>query len=154
MVQADDVWKAPGFLIRRCHQIATSIFLDEARAQDFTPTQFAALAFIQLQPRIDQRTLGEAIALDRSSVTKCVDRLEQRGFIRREVSPDDKRSRLLTITESGTAVLNDVGRAARRTRDRIETQFGTEKLALLSGLLSELSETLNDTSRAPFATKG
>jgi DNA-binding MarR family transcriptional regulator len=150
VVEASDVWDAPGFLIRRCHQIATGIFIEEAAKQDFTPIQFAALTFVHLQPGLDQRSLGEMIALDRSSVTKCIDRLEQRGFVSRVVSPHDKRARLLQLTESGTAILKDVGGAARRTRERIEGRLGSETLSRLSALLGEMTEKLAETSRVPF----
>ncbi|WP_442981249.1 MarR family winged helix-turn-helix transcriptional regulator [Rhizobium sp. S152] len=153
LVEVCDVWAAPGFLIRRCHQIATGIFLEEAKAEDLTPVQFAALAFVHFEPEIDQRTLGEMIALDRSSVTKCIDRLERRGFIHRKVSPSDKRARLLTLTPLGASALSDVSKAANRTRTRIETSFGAEKLAQLSTLLAEFADALNSTSRAPLTSQ-
>ncbi|WP_353622913.1 MarR family transcriptional regulator [Aliirhizobium terrae] len=36
---------------------------------------------MQIEPGIHQNMLGERIALDRSSVTKCVENLEARGMI-------------------------------------------------------------------------
>ena len=39
-----DVFTLPGHLLRRCHQIAVAVFLDECRDHDLTPPQFATLA--------------------------------------------------------------------------------------------------------------
>ncbi len=152
-LEAEDIWSAPGFLIRRCNQIATSIFLDEAREFDFSPILYSALAFVQLEPGIDQRSLGERIALDRSSVTKCVDRLVERGLISRSISSNDKRARSLQITQQGTTVLSSVYEAAGRTKERIEQRFGSDRLALLQQLLLELGEALQGDSRVSFGTQ-
>ncbi|MGH7004760.1 MAG: MarR family transcriptional regulator, partial [Alphaproteobacteria bacterium] len=56
-----------GHLIRRLHQISVSFFLDTARAEGLTPTQYAALAAIGAVPRIDQATMAGFAALDRST---------------------------------------------------------------------------------------
>jgi len=39
----DAVYTAPGYLFRRMQQIAVSIFVEECKAYDLTPVQFAAL---------------------------------------------------------------------------------------------------------------
>ncbi|WP_168879818.1 MarR family winged helix-turn-helix transcriptional regulator [Rhizobium sp. P28RR-XV] len=148
-LSTDEILGAPGFLIRRCQQIATAIFLEEAAEFDFSPTQYAALAFIHLQSGLDQSTLGERIACDRSSVTKCVERLEERNLIRREISPVDKRARLLYSTPDGAAMLEKLVVAARRSQARVAAPLGEEQSKKLFKLLKELGDALNDSSRAP-----
>jgi DNA-binding MarR family transcriptional regulator len=149
LILAHEILNAPGFLIRRCHQIAVAIFLEEARDFDFTPTQFGALSFICLEPGIDQKKLGERIALDRSSVTKCVERLEGSKLIRREVSKTDRRLRLLYATPEGVSILAKVADTARRTEARIAASMPLERYEMLLQTLKELSDTLNASSRAP-----
>ena len=39
----DAVYTAPGYLFRRMQQIAVSIFVEECKAFDLTPVQYAAL---------------------------------------------------------------------------------------------------------------
>jgi MarR family transcriptional regulator, lower aerobic nicotinate degradation pathway regulator len=116
-----------GILLRRCQQVALALFTEEAVELGFSPTQFSALAFIQIEPGIHQNVLGERIALDRSSVTKCVENLEGRGLIRREVDKNDKRARLLYVTTEGEAMLEQVAAAAARARARIEQSMGQER---------------------------
>lgn len=121
---ADEMLNTHGILLRRCQQVALAIFTEEAIQFDVTPTQYSALAFIYNEPGIQQNVLGDRIALDRSSVTKCVEGLETRGLIRRQVDQKDKRARMMYITPDGEAMLKDVSAAARRARHRIECKLG------------------------------
>jgi DNA-binding MarR family transcriptional regulator len=143
---ADEMLNTHGILLRRCQQVALAIFTEEAAALDVSPTQYSALAFIYNEPGIHQNILGERIALDRSSVTKCLEGLENRGFVLREVDRKDKRARLLYITPPGKEMLEDVTIAARRARSRIQDAIGetafTDFLAGLrafSGILNQKS---------------
>jgi DNA-binding MarR family transcriptional regulator len=124
IVTADEILHSHGILLRRCQQVALAIFTQEASELGFSPTQYSALAFTYIEPGIQQNVLGERIALDRSSVTKCVEGLENEGLIRREVDPKDRRARMLYITAKGEDMLQNVATAARRARRRIHTAFG------------------------------
>ncbi len=146
----EELWNSPGFLIRRCQQITTAIFLEEAAEYDFSPTQYSALAVIHLQPGIDQSSLGERVALDRSSVTKCVERLEKRNFIERAVCSADRRARRLYPTPEGKEMLAKLVAAAERTRQRIIEPIPVDQRQPLFDVLKHLGDALNDQSRAPM----
>jgi DNA-binding MarR family transcriptional regulator len=47
------------------------------------------------------REVAQAAEVDPSAATVAVDRLEQRGLVRRRAHPDDKRRRLVHLTEAG-----------------------------------------------------
>lgn len=146
---ADWMLNTHGILLRRCQQVALSIFADEAAELGFSPTQFSVLAFIQIEPGIHQNTLGERVALDRSSVTTCVDNLEARGLIRREVDKNDKRARLLFITLQGKDALDEVAAAAARARQRIEQTLGVERFANFLQDLRAFSQILENEASKP-----
>lgn len=100
--------RMPGHLIRRLHQISTEIFLRRAReaGHDLTPVQFAALDALSHAPGTDQASLAEAVAKDRATIGAVLDRLEQKGLVKRDENSRDRRARVLTLTESGEAVLS------------------------------------------------
>src|SRR5260370_10206231 len=52
-VTMDAVYTKPGYLFRRMQQIAVAIFVEECRAYDLTPVQYARLVAIQSHPGID-----------------------------------------------------------------------------------------------------
>lgn len=95
-----------GHLIRRMHQQSTHIFVQRTQAAgfDLTPVQFAALDCIQAHPATDQARVAEMIAYDRATIGGVIDRMEQKGWIRRVVSERDRRARELSLTDEGKRV--------------------------------------------------
>ena len=113
-----DIEALPGHHIRRLHQIAVAIFLQEIEPHGLTPVQYGAMQTVGNAPGIDQRTLAGTIGLDTSTIGGVIDRLEARGLLQRNASPDDRRVRLLTLTDAGRELLQraipDMLRAQQR----------------------------------------
>jgi MarR family 2-MHQ and catechol resistance regulon transcriptional repressor len=70
------------------------------------------------------RSLAEAIDASQASATGIVDRMEQRGLVRRDRDDSDRRIVRVSITDEGRAVLSG---------------FATERREALGSLLDELS---------------
>src|SRR5689334_10451806 len=96
-----DLETLPGHYIRRLQQIAVAVFLQETEAHGLTPVQYAALNQVARTPGIDQRTLARSVGQDTSTIAGVIDRLESRGLMQRQSSPDDRRVRLLALTQAG-----------------------------------------------------
>jgi MarR family transcriptional regulator, lower aerobic nicotinate degradation pathway regulator len=139
----------PGHAIRRLHQIAVAIFLDETADFGITPVQFAALNAVVQQPGVDQRTLAKTIGFDTSTIGGVVDRLEARGLMQRHASPSDRRVRLLTITAAGEALLAAVIPAMMAAQKRILAPLPAAQRKEFLRMLNVLVEANNELSRAP-----
>jgi DNA-binding MarR family transcriptional regulator len=122
-----------GHLIRRLHQQSTQVFAQRTQAAgfDLTSIQFAALDFIHANPGTDQARVAEAIAYDRATIGGVIDRLEQKGWIRRVVSERDRRARELSLTTEG-----------RRIRAAL--------LPIVQDLQDEILQSLSAADRARF----
>src|ERR1700726_5158522 len=107
-VTMDAVYTAPGYLFRRMQQIAVAIFMEECRAHDLTPVQYAALIAIRTHPGIDATRLSAVIAFDRSTLGSVIERLEAKSYVERKPSREDKRIKLLYLTRTVRALLRDV----------------------------------------------
>lgn len=142
----------PGYHIRRLHQIAVAVFLQETEAQGVTPVQFAALQSIANAPGIDQRSLAARIGLDTSTVAGVIDRLEARALVQRNASPDDRRVRLLTLTDPGRALLRAVAPGMQSAQARILAPLPRAERAEFMRMLRVLVEANNEHSRAPSST--
>jgi MarR family transcriptional regulator, lower aerobic nicotinate degradation pathway regulator len=144
-----DLDEQPGHYIRRLHQIAVAIFLQEVETQGLTPVQYAALQAVANSPALDQRTLAKAIGLDTSTIGGVVDRLESRGLVVRGASPVDRRVRLLTLTDAGTQLLREAIPAMLRAQQRILQPLpATQRVAFVK-MLRALVTANNSLSRAP-----
>jgi DNA-binding MarR family transcriptional regulator len=139
----------PGHYIRRLQQIAVGLFMEETQAFGITPVQFAALNAVAAQPGIDQRTLAAGIGFDTSTIGGVVDRLEARAWVQRQVSPEDRRARLLQVTAEGNQVLQEVSGAILQTQQRILAPLPADERQEFVRMLKVLVEANNDASRAP-----
>jgi MarR family transcriptional regulator, lower aerobic nicotinate degradation pathway regulator len=139
----------PGHHIRRLQQIAVAVFLQETQAQAVTPVQFAALHTVANQPGLDQRTLAASIGFDTSTIASVIDRLEARGLLERNVSPDDKRVRRLTLTREGQSLLAATLPGMQRAQERILAPLPKGERAEFMRMLRVLVDGNNEHSRAP-----
>ncbi|WP_369719710.1 MULTISPECIES: MarR family winged helix-turn-helix transcriptional regulator [unclassified Bradyrhizobium] len=152
-ITIDAVYAAPGYLFRRMQQIAVSIFMEECKAFDLTPVQYAALIAIHTHPGIDATRLSAVIAFDRSTLGSVIERLQAKNYIERRPAPEDKRIKLLYLTKPGAAVLREIIPAVERAQARmLEPLKPTERKALM-GLLVQLVDLNNEASRVPLRTE-
>jgi MarR family transcriptional regulator, organic hydroperoxide resistance regulator len=87
-------------------------FLSAASELDLHPAQAGAL--LQLASPLPMNELAAMLACDNSNVTGLVDRLEARGLVARQASPEDRRIKRIVLTAAGIAIrdrlLDRVGR--------------------------------------------
>jgi len=146
----DAVYTAPGYLFRRMQQIAVSIFIEECKACDLTPVQYAALVAIHTHPGIDATRLSAVIAFDRSTLGNVIERLEAKALIERRPSREDKRIKLLYLTRSGTALLREIMPLVDRAQARMLKPLKASDRKILMALLTQLVDLNNEASRVPL----
>lgn len=149
-ITIDAVYAAPGYLFRRMQQIAVSIFMEECKAFDLTPVQYAALIAIHTHPGIDATRLSAVIAFDRSTLGSVIERLQAKDFVERKPAPEDKRIKLLYLTKSGAAILREIIPAVERAQARMLEPLKPAERKTLMGLLVQLVDLNNEASRVPL----
>jgi MarR family transcriptional regulator, lower aerobic nicotinate degradation pathway regulator len=149
-ITMDAVYTAPGYLFRRMQQIAVAIFVEECRAFDLTPVQYAALIAIHTHPGIDATRLSAVIAFDRSTLGNVIERLETKTLIERKPAREDKRVKLLYLTKAGTALLREIMVAVDRAQARMLQPLKPADRKTLLALLTQLVDLNNEASRVPL----
>ena len=149
-ITIDAVYAAPGYLFRRMQQIAVSIFMEECKAFDLTPVQYAALIAIHTHPGIDATRLSAVIAFDRSTLGSVIERLQAKDLVERKPAPEDKRIKLLYLTKSGSAILREIIPAVERAQARMLEPLKPAERKALMGLMSQLVDLNNEASRVPL----
>ncbi|MEE8334150.1 MAG: MarR family transcriptional regulator [Alphaproteobacteria bacterium] len=140
----------PGHLLRRCQQIAVSIFLRECRVHDLTPLQFAVLSALASGPPLDHIRLAGIAALDRTTVGVVARKLEARGLVTRRVSDTDRRSKLIAITDAGRTLIARALPAAEAAQDHMLAPLTAAERTTLLALLAKMADGNNEQSRAPL----
>jgi DNA-binding MarR family transcriptional regulator len=141
----------PGHLARRFQQIAVAVFQAEMGAvgADITPVQYATLAAIRAHPGTDQTTLAGIVALDRTTITGVVDRLEAKSLILRDMNDRDRRAKHLAVTEKGKALLATLEPHVDAAQRLITRGLTPNEESDLIRLLRKVIDAGNDLSRAP-----
>ena len=144
-----DIYLAPGHLIRRAQQIAVAVFNEEFEGWDVTSVQYATLIAIRDRPGMEQRTLVNYIAIDRSTVGTLLKGLETRKLISRITPKDDQRTKQLFIKPAGERLLDDTREHIFRVQERILAPLGRDRRVFMEQL-TKLVDLNNKLSRAPL----
>jgi DNA-binding MarR family transcriptional regulator len=82
-----------------------------------------------------QGALGERLSLGKSTTSRLVDGLEQRGWVRRDPDPGDGRARLIVLTDKGTDAAAEVNqRRARRLSDLLDNIPSAKRASVIEAL--------------------
>src|ERR1043165_5450885 len=115
----DALYGRPGFMLRRAHQIAVALFLEQTGELGITTTQFGILHLLKHSPGLDQITVAKLLGLDRSTTGMVLEKLEKAGLVGRVVGKSDRRKRSLKLTPAGERMLKRLAGPARRAQERV-----------------------------------
>jgi DNA-binding MarR family transcriptional regulator len=133
---ATSAWRAMRTLVLDLHDRRFAV----SDAIGMTYLRAKALRLLLPGP-LPMRDLGAVLTTDAPYTTVLVDDLEQRGLVRREVNPADRRSKLVHVTEAGRAVADQA--------DRIQSTPPPTLAALDAQTLAALEQTLRALVQAP-----
>lgn len=127
-----------GFLLRKAHQRATSIFQATIGDPSVTPTQFSALSKLYDAGELSQNKLGRMIAMDPATIQGVIRRLTARRLIARKADKRDKRRASLTLTPAGRAMIAGLRRNGTTVSSRTLSPLGPAEQKDFLALLARL----------------
>ena len=86
-----------------------------------------------------QRELAEFLLLDPSQIVALVDGLEQRGLVKRETDPQDRRSKVIKGTAKGRRLLAQAAAATQQAEDQAMEVLTAGERAQLRELLRRVA---------------
>jgi DNA-binding MarR family transcriptional regulator len=109
-----------------------------------TTDQYALLRAVQRNEGMRQSELGEELFADANTVTAMVVLLEKRGFLRREICPDDGRARRLYVTGEGNRMMRRLSGDWEPMRQRLlacfEGEAGLRALEIMDRVCDVMTE--------------
>ncbi|HEX3433290.1 MAG TPA: MarR family transcriptional regulator [Solirubrobacteraceae bacterium] len=97
---------------------------------DLSPMQAHVLRLLDPDQPLPMRTLARKLCCDASNVTGIVDRLEERGLVRRDAAPGDRRVKMLVVTSNGLEVRRRIVRRLSEAPEPIARLSATDQRAL------------------------
>ena len=96
-----------------------SLFRNNIKIGDASFQQLIALSLIP-STGIEMTPLAKKIGIDNRTLTRLIIRLEKNGWVKREVSPHDKRVTNVMLTITGNRLQNDLERQYEKIGDKVE----------------------------------
>jgi DNA-binding MarR family transcriptional regulator len=100
-----------------------------------------ALYFVSRRPGLTVSELLSLLAITKQSLGRVLNELTERGLVETRPGERDRRQRLLTLTEAGSKLENDLFEAGRQRMSRAYAQAGQHAVtgfwAVLEGLIPD-----------------
>ncbi|MFG2574891.1 MarR family winged helix-turn-helix transcriptional regulator [Streptomyces sp. NPDC048481] len=108
-----------GYLLYRLGLRSGQLFNTFLQESGLRLRHYAVLRFLATSEGALQRELSARLGYDPSAIVGLVDDLERQGFAERRPAPDDRRSRIVALTEQGRAFLRGTDEAGRRVTNEL-----------------------------------
>lgn len=129
-----------GSLLQRAAKELTTVLERALTPYDVTAQQAALL--LRLRTESVPSRLAAALGTDTAGMTRLLDRLEDKGLVRRTRHPSDRRSVHVELTDTGATLTPRLapvfGTVVRRSFDG----FSCEELELLTSLMGRILKNL------------
>ena len=103
-----------------------------------SPLEFGVLFQLHDRPGVDQNTLAERLALDRTTTSTTVFKLERLGLIKRDVNDSDRRARILRLAPAGVALYASHRPKAQAAQQRVLSVLTPAERKQLAELLTRV----------------
>nr|WP_214778815.1 MarR family transcriptional regulator [Exiguobacterium sp. s22] len=104
-------WRVQRVLVRLMHQTA--------QQNDLTLPQLHGLMMLNEQGAITQKELVRRTKMPKSTLSQSLDGLVEKGLIRRDVNPDNRREVVLTIDTSGKRLIEEIEQQEQGTEQQL-----------------------------------
>lgn len=107
---------------------------------EITTAQLGVLSAISNGEHVTQKDIATILGLNQSAITAMVRRLMNLGYVERQDSPTDGRSKILTLTGDGRDVVKNTRSPFGKINKRIETILSDEEINNLADYLDRLTQ--------------
>ncbi|AJQ46361.1 homoprotocatechuate degradation operon regulator HpaR [Pseudomonas putida] len=122
----------------QAREAAMAFFRPLLNEHDLTEQQWRVIRILKQQGELENYQLAELACILKPSMTGVLGRLERDGLVRRQKAAQDQRRVFVSLTEGGEACFASMKEGMDANYQKIQAQFGEEKLKQLMGLLNDL----------------
>lgn len=106
--------------------------------QGVTRSQWGLLVVVARHPGATQREIAKALQMSEASAGRLIDRLCADGMLDRRESENDRRARVVFLTDRSRPMLEQLGQYARENEERVFRDFSADELEILRNALDKL----------------
>ncbi|MGI5817725.1 MAG: MarR family winged helix-turn-helix transcriptional regulator [Armatimonadota bacterium] len=140
MMRNDRGPKVVGRYLGALHRFARRYFATEMERLDLPPVAFPLLMRLLHRDQVSQEDLVTDFLVDKGTVARTLANLEDAGLVTREVDPDDRRIKRVSVTEKARELENDIKAVSRRWDGKLTEGFTDEEREQLLNYLARMKQ--------------
>lgn len=117
-----------------------SFFRPLLNQHGLTEQQWRVIRILRQHGEMESYRLADMACILKPSMTGVLARLERDGIVSRRKAPHDQRRVFIALTEQGHQCFLSMSEGMENNYQRIQQQFGEDKMQQLLGLLNELKQ--------------
>jgi MarR family 2-MHQ and catechol resistance regulon transcriptional repressor len=125
-------------ILSKAHKALDSHARRSVAATGLGLSDFGVLEALLHKGPLPINTLGKKVLLTSGSITTAVDRLERRGLVERHADPDDRRTRIVHLTQQGRTLIRKVFAEHERDMERAVSCLSRSEIEILANGLRRL----------------
>ena len=130
--------------LRQATRAVSRLYDEELRGVGLRTTQYSLLRRLRAAGEVRQRDLGGLTSLDETTLTRNLRPLIDAGWVATRPG-EDRREKLIRLTDAGEAKLHEARPAWERAQERLRSRLPEEAWSSLLVILPELTR-LADTA--------
>jgi DNA-binding MarR family transcriptional regulator len=115
-------------------------FMIYAKRHGLSPTQANTLFFLKRAGSAGVSNIGDDLGITSAAASQMIERLVQQGLITRSEDPNDRRLKLIVLTDKGHELIRGGFRAQHAWQDELATRLSHEELTRVTDALNLLIE--------------
>lgn len=131
------------FNLRKATRVVTQYFDDRMKQFGLRATQFSLLAHVYSMGSVSLTKLAELMVTDRTTIARNLGPLQKSGLLKVEPG-DDKRVRVISITDCGRARITEAYPVWKETQEEIKKMMGFGKWSSMMSEVSNLVDQIQD----------
>jgi len=129
-----------GYWLRRVSNTVSGEFARSLYARQTSVAEWVLLRHLYEREQATPGELAEALTMTRGAISKIIDKLQAKAWIRSKVKPEDNRGQLLSLTPVGRRRLPELAQIADQNDEQFFACLDADERSALKTLLSRLAE--------------
>jgi DNA-binding MarR family transcriptional regulator len=141
-----DMDNSLGFILNKTALLSKAHFNNYLKEYDISPEQWSLVFRVVERSGLTQKELSDSTYKDQANITRSIDRLEQKGFLKRIENPNDRRSFQLVPTQDAIALVERIIPLSQAFNTQLTQGFSEEETKMLIALLNKVHHNLEGKS--------
>ena len=136
--------QSPGYLINMTALLLKrelSSLLNREKL-NVTTEQWAILNRLNENSGLSQNEVAKLTFKDNANITRMLDKLEQKGFIQRQMDPNDRRTWKVSITKDGRKVRDSIELLAKEALEKALRGINEKEVYTFNSITKKIMENL------------